>query len=354
VFHLGNACAEPWRDARNGGHTFPAGGLTFDLIPSPGRHLAEMPRFSYSGVMGMVETDLATGRSGVAFRYRIQGSAHDLSRLQRRLNRDFNERRSGRVMAGMVLLLALCGWISGGEDGVRRAVAECTPADEDMAISPEVMRRRFGARRLHPHEVPALFDMLQGICRRANLARLPDLYFIAAPHSMNAYALGGPDGSAITLTEGLLRGMTLGEIAGILAHEVAHIRNNDGWAMRWAAALHRAIAQASQVGLMSLRMERGWGATPDKPLAMLLGGASAIGQLLCLALSRIRELDADALALELIDDAQALVAALHKLEHHHTGSPFMSAATPESTMLGFLRSHPATWERVGTLLSLAH
>jgi heat shock protein HtpX len=202
--------------------------------------------------------------------------------------------------------------------------------------------------------MPALFAILQGLCRRANLARRPDLYFIAAPHSMNAYALGGPDGSAITLTEGLLRGMTLSEIAGILAHEVAHIRSNDGWAMRWAAALHQAIAQTSMVCLTSLRMRSGWAATPDKPLVMLLGGASAIGQLLCLAHSRVRELDADAFALELVDDAQALVAALHKLERHHTGSPFMSAATPEGNLGGFLRSHPETWERVGTLLSLAH
>jgi heat shock protein HtpX len=303
--------------------------------------------------MGTVETDLATGRSGLALRCRLHAGTHDLSRLQRQLNRDCNERRSGRVMAGMVLLLALCGWISGGEDGVRRAVAECTPADDDTAISPEMMQRRFGARRLHPHEVPALFAVLRDICRRANLARLPDLYFVASPYSMNAYALGGPDGSAITLTEGLLRGMTLNEIGGILAHEVAHIRNNDGWAMRWAAALHRAIARASAVGLMSLQMQRGWSATPERPLAMLLGGATAIGQLLCLALSRIRELDADALALELIDDARALVAALHKLERHHGGSHFVSAATQGDDLWGFLRSHPATSERVGHLLSLA-
>jgi heat shock protein HtpX len=313
-----------------------------------------MPRFSYSGAMGIVETDLALRRSGMALRCRVHASTYDLSRLQRQLHRDCNERRSGRVMAGMVLLLALCGWISGGEEGVRRAVSETTPSDDGTAISPEAMRRRFGARRLHPNEMPALFAILQDICRRANLARLPDIYFVAAPHSMNAYALGGPDGSAITLTEGLLRGMTLGEIAGILAHEVAHIRNNDGWAMRWAAALHRAIAQASQASLMSLRMQRGWSGTPDRPLAMLLGGASAIGQLLCLALSRIRELDADALALELIDDAQALVAALHKLERHHTGSAFMSASTQQDGFMGFLRSHPETSERVGHLLTLAH
>jgi heat shock protein HtpX len=354
VYHLGYERFAPRRDGRNGGHAFPDGGLSFDLIASSAGRLAAMPRFYYSGMMGVVEADLATASAGLAVRCRVHASAHDLSRLQRRLHRDFNERRSGRVMAGMVLLLALCGWINGGDDGARRAISESTPRDDSAAISPEAMRRRFGARPLLFHEMPALFEILQDICRRANLARLPALYFIAAPHSMNAYALGGPEGSAITLTEGLLRGMTLSEIAGILAHEVAHIRNNDGWAMRWAAALHQAITRASLVGLMSLRLQSGSAGTADRPLAVLLGGASAIGQLLCLALSRIREFDADACALELIDDVQGLVAALHKLERHHAGTASMSMAAPANILHGYLRSHPETRERVGNLMSLAH
>lgn len=300
----------------------------------------------------MVEADLPSGQPGTALRCRMHASARDVSNLQRHLNRAANERRSGRVIAGMVLLLALCGWISGGEDGARWALTQGTPRDDGMASSPEEMRRRFGARPLHPSEMPALFGILRDICRRAQLARLPEVYYIASPNSMNAYALGGPDGSAITLTEGLLRGMTLSEIAGILAHEVAHIRNNDGRAMSWAAALQRAIALTSLTGLASVQA-RG-AALPSSPVALLLGGAPAIAQLLYLALSRIRELDADALALQLIDNPQTLVTALHKLERHHTGAPFMSASAPEDSFVGFLRSHPATWERVGVLLSLAH
>jgi heat shock protein HtpX len=293
---------------------------------------------------------LPIGRPGTALRCRVHASG--LSSLQRHLNRAVNEQRSGRVIAGMVLVLALCGWISGGEDGVRWALTEGTPRDDGMAISPEEMRRRFGARLLHPSERPELFGLLRDICRRAQLARLPDIYYIAGPNSMNAYALGGPNGSAITLTEGLLRGMTLSEIAGILAHEVAHIRNNDGSAMSWAAALQRAIGLTSLVGLASLQARRV--TLPYAPLALLLGGAPAIAHLLGLALSRIRELDADALALELIDNPQALVTALHKLERHHTGSPFMAASAPEDSLVGFLRSHPTTWERVGVLMSLTH
>jgi heat shock protein HtpX len=323
--------------------------LSIDVVPSHAARISEMPRLLFAGSRGILEADLPTGRTGFVLRCRIHGSANDLSDLQRHLNRTINERRSGRVMAGMVLLLALCAWISGGEEAVRRAVLESAPGDDTVVISLEVMRRRFGARQLYRHEMPALFGLLDDICRRANLARLPEIYYIAASTSMNAYALGGPDRSAITLTEGLLRGMTCSEVAGILAHEVAHICNNDGWAMRWAAALHRVIALTSLSGLTSLQGNRVLG----RPLAVLLRSASTISHLLCLALSRARELDADAFALELVDDPRALVAALDKLERHHTNSTVAFAAVPSGSLVGYLRSHPATAERVSMIMSLS-
>jgi heat shock protein HtpX len=85
---------------------------------------------------------------------------------------------------------------------------------------------------------------------------------------------------------------------------------------------------------------------------VLLRSASTISHLLCLALSRARELDADAFALELVDDPRALVAALDKLERHHTNSPF-AFTPPSNNLIGYLRSHPATAERVSLIMSLA-
>jgi len=170
---------------------------------------------------------------------------------------------------------------------------------------------------------------------------------------MNAYALGGPEHSAIVLTEGLLRGMTREEIAGILAHEVAHIRNNDTWTMSWATALRRAIDWTSLAGLALLRTRHNHDAMrASRPLATLLSAAPTLGQLLGLALSRVRELDADATALELTGDSRALIAALGKLERHHTGSALMSVSALGHDPMRLLRSHPATSERVGTLLNL--
>jgi heat shock protein HtpX len=215
------------------------------------------------------------------------------------------------------------------------------------------MYRWFGARLLAPSELPELFNILEDVCRRAGLSRWPDLYCVASPGDMNAYALGSPGGAAIVLTEGLLRGMTRSEIAGILAHEVAHIRNNDASTMSWAATLHRAIEWTSLTGLALLRAQHS-GMAVSQPLAALLSIAPTIGRLLGLALSRTRELDADATALELTGDLQALIAALGKLERHHAGFPVLSVATFGDSPMSLLRSHPATSERVGALLSLAY
>src|SRR5437660_7667291 len=255
--------------------------------------------------------------------------SQDLSCLRRSVHqKTANHQSSALVIAGMTLLLAVCGWIVGGTEGVHRALTGGAPRANGPAFSRETMYRWFGARLLHPAELPELFNILAEVGGRAGLSRLPDLYCLAAPRVMNAYALGGPEGAAIILTEGLLRGMARGEIAGILAHEVAHIRNNDAWTMSWAAALHRAIEWTSLTGLASLRARHG-GIADNRPWASLLSAAPMLGRLLGLALSRTRELDADATALELTGDWRALIAALDKLERHHAGSPVLSLTIQE-------------------------
>lgn len=289
-------------------------------------------------------------RAGPAVRCRARVIPQAVPVSQQHLHREFNHQRTNLVISGMVLLLALSGWIIGGEEGARWAVTGGIRGATDPWLSPAAMHRQFGARLLHPADMPAVFDVFHDICRRARLPSLPGLYYLPDPFGMNAYALGGPEASAIILTEGLLRGMTLGEVAGILAHEVGHIRNNDGWSMTLAAALHRATALTSMLALV--RLQEGQEGRLSKPLAALLSSAPAIGHLLQLGLSRIREFDADAVALELVDDPQALVAALNKLERHHTGSTSLPPPPSEDPVIHYLRSHPATWQRIGTLLRL--
>jgi heat shock protein HtpX len=314
----------------------------------------EMLRVLRSGASVVVDLHLPTDRPGVVLRCRLE--VHSQDRRQPGFRRDArqsdNHRSSALAIGAMMLLLAVCGWIVGGTEGVHRALLGGTPQPDGWAISRQAMYRWFGARPLCPAKMPDLFNILVQVCRRAGLTQVPELYYLPSTSDMNAYALGGPSSAAIVLTEGLLRSMTQGEIAGILAHEVAHIRNHDASTMSWAAALHRAIEWTSLSGLALLRARHS-GVPAGGSLAALLSAAPTIARLLGLALSRTRELDADATALELTGDLQALIAALGKLERHHTGLPILSAAAFEDGPARLFRSHPPTGERVGALLKLA-
>lgn len=271
---------------------------------------------------------------------------------RRRLHRAVNEARAGRSIAGLTLLLALCGWVDGGEEGAKAAVLSGLAPSRRPDTSQETMRRRPDARRLHPAEAPWLFGLAYVICRRAGLMSMPQLYVLPGDRSMNAYALGTPEDAVITLTDGLLHGMTPDEVAAIMAHEIAHICNDDAATMQLAASLNGAIRVASLSGLLALP---GRATRPPlvTALASLLQSAPAIADLLCLGLSRIREIAADALALELIAEPGALAAALEKLEQHHGGASAVPFAADDEHPVSYLRSHPATRLRVDFVRRLA-
>jgi heat shock protein HtpX len=268
--------------------------------------------------------------------------------VRRQLHRALNERHSGHLTAGLVLLLALCGWLNGGEDDARRAVIAGVSSSGASPPSSDIMRARFNARRLLPDEAAHLGAMIETICRRAGINRVPDIYVLPGIRTMNAYALGGRDGAAITLTEGLLRGMSQDELAAILAHEIAHLAYDDGSTMLLADSLQRAIRYASWSGHRAGSLPQQYG-----PVASwVLSSAPAIGELLCLALSRIREYAADALAVELIADPLVLAVALEKLERHHrwANGHAMASETPD---LIYLHSHPSTAQRISFVRSLS-
>jgi heat shock protein HtpX len=147
----------------------------------------------------------------------------------------------------------------------------------------------------------------------------------------------------------LLRGMTQDEVAAILAHEIAHIAYDDGSTMILAGSLQRAIRCAAWWGQRGASMPLQQGSVA----AWVLSSAPAIGELLCLALSRIREYAADALALELIAEPRVLASALEKLERHHrwaNGLAMEACVTPD---LSYLHSHPSTAQRVSFVRSLS-
>ena len=100
-------------------------------------------------------------------------------------------------------------------------------------ISPQLVLRLYRAREIGSRDLPEVLRVLEALAERAGLDRVPRLYY--APSTMlNAFAVGGRDDAVIAMTDGMLRALTLRELAGVLAHEVSHIRNRDLWLMNVA------------------------------------------------------------------------------------------------------------------------
>ena len=97
-------------------------------------------------------------------------------------------------------------------------------------ISPQLVLRMYRAREIGRRDLPEVLQVLSTLAHRAGLKRVPRLYYVSST-MLNAFAVGGRDAAVIALTDGMLRALTLREIAGVLAHEVSHIRNRDLWLM---------------------------------------------------------------------------------------------------------------------------
>lgn len=256
------------------------------------------------------------------------------------------------ILGGLTLLLVISAWALFGTTGILWALllggllALLTPR-----FSPAMVLRFFKAREFEPREAPEISRIVRILAQRANLPEVPKLYYVASSN-MNAFAVGRPDNSAITVTDGLLRGLNLRQLTGVLAHEVSHIANEDIRVMGLADVVSRLTAAMQSTGflLLILGIWRGGGALIAAIVLML---APTIGTFLQLALSRSREYDADLAAAQLTGDPVGLASALKTIERQQ-GSLWESilipgGRTPDPSLL---RTHPETNDRIERLLEL--
>jgi heat shock protein HtpX len=211
----------------------------------------------------------------------------------------------------------------------------------------------YGARPLPPEQAPALHGLLAELARRAGLPRLPRLYRVPS-RLMNAFSVGSGEESALVVTDGLLRGLGWRELAGVLAHEVSHVRHRDIWVMALADMISRMTHMLSLLGMLLLVVNLPlWLLTGEFvpwAVVLLLLFAPGLVALLQLALSRQREYEADRAAAELTGDPAGLAGALLRLDIQEQGwlrqllTP--GRRVPEPSVL---RTHPPTAERVRRL-----
>jgi heat shock protein HtpX len=257
----------------------------------------------------------------------------------------------------MVILLGILGLLFGGGRGLLWAGVLSVPfLLVGQRLSPRFVLRMLGARPLSSHQVPGLYRLMEELARRAGLDRVPALYYISETR-MNALSVGRRDNAAIGVTDGLLRRLDERELAGVLAHEVAHIQNGDMRVLGFAQLLHRLTRMLSSLGQFLLLLNLPLlllGAAPVSWFAvLLLIVAPTLSGLLHLAIARTREYDADLGAAQLTDDPVGLAMALNKMEQHEGGAWEQILPgyrrRPDGSLL---RTHPQTGERVRRLLEL--
>jgi heat shock protein HtpX len=276
---------------------------------------------------------------------------------RRRLHKRRNILHSALLLGGMALILFVASWSLWGVEIALWAMAGgllgflLSPS-----VAPDWVMRAYRARPVDWQTFPEGAALIEELARRAGLEAAPRLYIL--PSSiLNAFAVGNKQKAAIAISAGLLRALEWREFAGVLAHELSHIRNNDLWLMGLADMMSRLTSLLATLGLLlalaSLPLLLfGFAPVPLLTLLILLT-APVVGSLLQLALSRAREFDADLEAATLTRDPAGLASALVKLDRYQ-GRYWEEILLPGRRMPepSLLRTHPPTEERIERLLSL--
>ncbi|MDH3755348.1 MAG: zinc metalloprotease HtpX [Acidimicrobiia bacterium] len=214
-----------------------------------------------------------------------------------------------------------------------------------------------------PQQFPQYYTIMQDLTSRADMP-MPKLYISPNPQP-NAFATGrNPSHAAVAVTQGLIQHLTWDEIRGVLAHELAHIRNRDILIGSVAAAIAMAITFAARMAMWGAifggRGGRGRDSNPFALLATIILAPIA-AMLLQSAISRTREFKADRTGARLVGDGEPLARALEKL---HVGTqqipsnvaPEQASAYIANPLAGrrvqfgnLFSTHPAMEERISRL-----
>lgn len=265
---------------------------------------------------------------------------------------------SAFLLTGMSVLLGMVGWLLAGEAGLFWAISTgLLLLFLGPPFSVPMILKLYKANLIQPEQAPDLYTLLQWIVERAELKVLPSLYYVPG-QAMNAFTLGSGNNIVIAVSDAMLRNLTVREMAGVLAHEISHIRNRDLWVMTVADVISRLTGLMAMAGylliifylpiLLFTQQQVPWF------VLLILVMAPNLSALLQLALSRTREYSADLDASKITSDPLGLASALSKIEHLQ-GQWLERALFPNKRISepSLLRSHPESTERIKRLKQYA-
>lgn len=278
-----------------------------------------------------------------------------------------NTLRTGMLLAAMTAIFVAAGFFIGGRGGMVIAFGIAVAMNVFAYWNADkVVLRMYKARQVDRAGAPGFYGIVEQLAQNAGLP-MPKVYLIDSEQP-NAFATGrNPENAAVAATTGLLKRLTSEEVAGVMAHELAHVRNRDTLTMTITATLAGAISMLANFAFF-------FGGTSDSrnnPLGIvgviLVAILAPIAAMLVqLAISRTREYSADRGGAEISGQPLWLASALEKINAAASRIDNRTAeANPASAQLfiinplhahsvdGLFSTHPKTEERVRRLRALA-
>jgi heat shock protein HtpX len=278
-----------------------------------------------------------------------------------------NYLRTAILLAGLTALFMAVGYLIGGQAGMMIALVIAAAMNLfSYWNSDKLVLSTHGAQEIDARAAPELYDIVQQLVRRAGLP-MPRIYLMDNPQP-NAFATGrDPEHAAVAVTTGLLQTLSRDEVAGVIAHELAHIKNRDTLIMTITATIAGAISMLGQFGMFFGGGHRdnnsGMGVIGTILMVILAPIAAMLVQM---AISRTREYAADRMGAEISGNPTGLASALAKISNiaHQVENPtaeqnpatahlFIVNPLSGQRMDNLFSTHPATENRIAALQELA-
>ena len=274
------------------------------------------------------------------------------------------------LMAAIVALFGVVGAALGGAGGMLIALLFAAAMNVYAYwFSDKAVLKMYGAQEVTPDNIQfrSYYQMVKSLAENAQLP-MPKVYVIDESQP-NAFATGrNPENAAVAATVGIMRILSERELRGVMAHELAHVKNRDTLISTISATVAGAIASIAQFGMLFGGGHNENGERNVNPvigiLVMLLAPLAA--SLIQMAISRSREFEADRGGAEISGDPKALASALEKIHNYAHRIPNETAeAHPETGQMMIINplagrsfdslfsTHPRTEERIEKLMQLA-
>ena len=271
------------------------------------------------------------------------------------------------LLAAMTAIFIGAGWLLGGEGGMVIAFVVALGMNAFAYWnSDKVVLRMYNAQEVNRDYAPGFYDMVEDLARKADLP-MPKVYIIDEPQP-NAFATGrNPENAAVAATTGLLNRLSQEEVAGVMAHELAHVKNRDTLIMTITATIAGAVSMLANIASFQML----FGGNRNSPLGivgviltMVLAPMAAM--LVQMAISSAREYKADELGAQICGQPQWLASALGGLsrsaaqidnvkaeQNPATAHMFIVNPLHARSIDGLFSTHPPMEERIRRLQAMS-